>query len=244
MRANKIIMGTGVSLDVPGANQSLIDAVFTRLEDIDARFSTYKKSSDVSRFKTGEIAEKDFSQEMKQVFAACKSAEAQTNGYFSAWASGSYDPSGYVKGWAIAEAAKVIKKAGHGTYCIGIGGDILAASDGDKVWKIAIEDPRAKNEILAVAEVKNMAVATSGNYRRGAHIINPKNRQPADEILSITVAGPEIIDADVLATAGFARGFDGLNAIAEWAKDYRALMIDKTGRLFMTENMQQLLVKD
>ena len=232
-------MGTGVSIDIPGADDQLFQKVFERLSEIDERFSTYKDNSEVSRFIRGE---KNLSRELKKVIKACKDAELATEGYFSAWASGKFDPSGYVKGWAISEGSKIIKKAGHQTFCIGIGGDILAASGSDKIWRVGIQDPRDKTSIIATIAAKNIAVATSGTSARGLHIISPKTSQPADSILSITVVGPDIIDADVLATAAFAQGEFGLNFIGGQAKGYEALMVDKTGKISMTTGMSALLV--
>ena len=234
-------MGTGVSIDIPGADDQLFQKVFERLIDIDERFSTYKSSSEVSKFISGQLTEDDLSRELKKVISACRQAEKDTEGYFSAWASGKFDPSGYVKGWAINEGAKIIKKAGHRTFCIGIGGDILAASGSDKVWRVGIQDPRDKNSIIATIAAKNIAVATSGTSARGLHIISPKTGQPADSILSITVVGPDIIDADVLATAAFVVGEFGLNFIGGQTRGYEALMVDETGKISMTSGMQALL---
>lgn len=147
-----------------------------------------------------------------------------------------FDPSGYVKGWAIAEAGKVIEEDDYETYCISAGGDILARSDSDKVWNIGIQDPRDKSKILnpstssgqaSILKIKNGAVCTSGNYERGAHIINPKTQKPADELLSVTITGPDIIKADILATAVFAMGPKSVNFMKK-QKNYTAFIIDKT----------------
>lgn len=235
-------MGTGVSIDIPGAEEAIFNKVFDRLEQIDDRFSTYKTDSEVSRFKRGEIAEGELSHELKRIVKACKAAEKATNGTFSAWAEGNFDPSGYVKGWAIAEAGKIINKAGFKTFCIGIGGDILAVSDSDKNWRIGIQDPANRQSILTTLTVKNMAVATSGTYERGLHILNPKTKKAADSILSITVVGPDIIDADVLATAAFVQGEFGLNFIGGQAHGYEALMVAKNGKVSMTDGMAAYLL--
>ena len=241
MRTNRLIMGTGVSIDIPDAAPPIFEKTFERLEEIDAKFSTYKPESEVSRYGRSEIAEEDLSRELKAVIKACKAAEKATQGYFSAWAAKSFDPSGYVKGWAISEAAKIIKRAGHRTFCIGIGGDILAASNSDKIWNIGIQDPADKSKILNKLSIKNGAIVTSGTSVRGLHIINPKTGRPADSILSMTVVGPDIIDADVLATAAFVQGESGLNFIAGDAKSYEALVVDKTGKISMTSGMSKLL---
>jgi thiamine biosynthesis lipoprotein len=207
MRQIAQIMGMPISIDIPDCNDTAVfELAFDRLRHIDERFSTYKPDSEVSQYAAGKIDDKWISNELKQVIKACRRAEADTDGYFSAWASGSFDPSGYVKGWAIAEAGKTIENSGYKTYCIGAGGDIMTRSNTDKVWGIGIQDPRHKDKILNVLSISNGAICTSGNYERGAHIINPKTKKPAKELLSVTISGPDIIQADILATAVFAAG--------------------------------------
>jgi len=195
-------MGTAVSVDIPECRDEVVfRRVFTRLRDIDERFSTYKTASEVSRFGRRELGETELSPELSQVIKACNLAEKQTGGYFSAWAAGAFEPSGYVKGWAIAQVGKIIEAAGYKTFCIGAGGDILARSDSGKVWNIGIQSPHDKHEILDRLSISNGAVCTSGSYERGDHIINPKTKKPAAKFLSVTITGPEIITADILATA-------------------------------------------
>lgn len=227
MRRVEQIMGLPISIDIPNCDDRLVfDAVFDRLRQIDERFSTYKPESEVSRFASGKIAETDLSQELKDVIKACKQAEKKTDGYFSAWAAGAFDSSGYVKGWAIAEAGEVIEKNGYKTYCIGAGGDILARSNSDKVWNIGIQDPRNKSKILNMLSISNGVVCTSGNYERDAHIINPKTKKPATELLSVTVTGPDIIWADIFATAIFAMGDKKGRQFIKTQPGYKALFID------------------
>lgn len=207
MRKVQQIMGIPVSIDIPDCgDEAVFDAAFERLRQIDDKFSTYKSGSEVSRLAAGKITEADLSGELKKIIAACRQAEAQTGGYFSAWAAGVFDPSGYVKGWAVAEAGKVIEDRGFKTYCAGAGGDILARSDRGFEWKIGIQDPNHKSKILDVLSISNGAVCTSGSYERGDHIINPKTKKPAKDLLSVTITGPDIIKADILATACFAMG--------------------------------------
>jgi thiamine biosynthesis lipoprotein len=236
MRRVEQIMGLPISIDIPNCeNEAVFKAVFTRFNEIDGRFSTYKPDSEVSRFRDGLVKENSLSIELQTVIAECKKAQAETYGYFSAWAAGAFDPSGYVKGWAIAEAGKIIEKPGYKTYCIGAGGDILAHSNSDKVWQVGIQDPKDKTKILnpstslgagkGVISIKNGAVATSGNYERGSHIINPKTKKPAGELLSVTVTGPDIIKADVLATACFAMGRQKAAEFMKTQTKYQALIV-------------------
>jgi thiamine biosynthesis lipoprotein len=221
----KPVMGMPITVDIPNCeDETIFESVFERFNEIDKRHSTYKSDSEVSRLRGGEIKPGAISEELKQVISACKKAQKQTGGYFSAWAAGDFDPSGYVKGWAIAEAGKVIEKAGYKTYCISAGGDVLARSSGDRVWRIGIQDPRDKFKILNKLSISNGAVATSGNYERGAHIINPMTKKPARELLSVTVTGPDIIKADILATACFAMGPKAVEFMKSQA-GYQAMIV-------------------
>jgi thiamine biosynthesis lipoprotein len=223
MRRVAHIMGMAISVDIPGCREEKVfKKVFKRLDEIDQRFSSYKKDSELCKYQRDEIKEKDLSNEFKVVIAACECAEKETDGYFSAYFSGKFDPTGYVKGWAIAQAGKLIEKNGFKTYAIGAGGDILARSESKKIWEVGIQDPKSSQKILNRLSIKNGAVATSGNYERGAHIINPKTGKPAAEFVSITVTGPNIIKADVLATAAFAA--DSLDLI-EQEPHYKAQVV-------------------
>jgi thiamine biosynthesis lipoprotein len=227
MRQVQQIMGMPISIDVPGCDTAqTFNWAFARFRQIDKKFSTYKYDSEVSRYRHGEIMEEDLSKELKMIIRACHRAEEHTDGYFSAWYNGTFDPSGYVKGWSIAEAAKIIEQTGYKTYCIGAGGDILASSKSNKIWNIGIQNPSDSTKALNTLSISSGAVATSGNYVRGDHIFNPKTKQPAHELLSVTVTGPNIIMADILATALFAAGVSD-SAIIKKHKQYQAMVLTK-----------------
>ena len=231
-------MGLPVIIDIPNTRDLLVfEKCFDRLRQIDQRFSLYKPDSETSRYRRGEVDPP--SRELAKVIKECKAAGKETDGYFSAWAGGAFDPSGYVKGWAIDEAGKLIQKAGFGTFCIAAGGDIMARSDGQKIWKIGIQNPLASGKILDLLSISNGAVATSGNYERGLHIINPKTKQPADELLSVTVIGPDIIKADVLATAIFAKG-QHYKDMAELTAGYGVLVVDKSSKIYKSPSYRSL----
>ena len=205
MRRVVQVMGTAVSIDIPECrDEAVFRRVFNRLRQIDERFSTYVSGSEVSKYARGEAAEQSLSKELRHVIMECRKFEEYTQGYFSAWADGGFEPSGYVKGWAIEQAGRLVEASGYKTYCVGAGGDILARSNSDKIWNIGILDPSDKTKVINTLSIHNGAVCTSGSYERGAHIINSITKKPAGKLLSVTVTGPEIVVADVLATAIFA----------------------------------------
>jgi thiamine biosynthesis lipoprotein len=227
-------MGMPITIDIPNAHKSTIfGKCFVRLRQIDRKFSLYKPDSEASRYRRGEADTP--SRELVRIIEECKIAEGETDGYFSAWADGEFDPSGYVKGWAISQAGKIIEDGGFDTYCVGAGGDILAKSDGQKIWKIGIQDPQDKTKILDLLSISSGSVATSGNYERGPHIINPKTKKPANELLSVTVTGPDMIKADVLATAIFAAGKTNPDFLKSFS-DYSTLSVGMDGKIYKRAN--------
>ena len=240
MRRMYECMGTVASLDIPGCEeQAVFDDVFDRLKAIENRFSTYIPHSEISQFRSGEIVEAELSDELQRVLAACKSYEAKTDGYFSAYFDGTCNPTGYVKGWAIAEVARLLESKSIDTFLINIGGDILAQSNRPDFWKVGLQHPLDAQKTFGTLSVDSIAVATSGTYERGKHIINPHSQDAALEVVGTTVFGPNIIDADVYATAVCAMGVQtGVDFINRHA-GYNALLIRNDGALFVSDGLKK-----
>jgi thiamine biosynthesis lipoprotein len=100
------VMGTTVSIVVepPLVPDAIVEEVVAGLHDVDARFSTYRPDSEISRLMRGEVTEADRSPDVRHVLAACDHLATVTSGAFDARrhrADGRIDPSGFVKGWAI-----------------------------------------------------------------------------------------------------------------------------------------------
>jgi thiamine biosynthesis lipoprotein len=86
-------------------------------------------------------------------------------------------------------------------------------------------------------------VATSGTYERGQHIYNPHQaNQTIDDIISLTIIGPNIYEADRLATAAFAMGKAGINFVETWP-DCEGYLIDAGGLATMTSGFDTYLNK-
>ena len=82
-----------------------------------------------------------------------------------------------MKGWAIEEASLVLDAAGATDYAINAGGDIVtrgAARTRAGPGGSGIRHPTRADRIAAVLEVRDGAVATSGGYERGDHIVDPQ----------------------------------------------------------------------
>ena len=140
-----------------------------------------------------------------------------------------------MKGWAIWNAAKLIEERGAKNFYVDAGGDIQARgvnAEGKK-WAVGIKNPFDEKENVKVVYVGGEGVATSGNYIRGKHIYDPRTGAAADEIMSITVIGPNIYEADRLATAAFAMGQKGIQFI-EQLDGVEGYMIEKNKVATMT----------
>lgn len=229
MRKVQQIMGMPISIDIPNIkDDSIFDIAFAEFQRIDKDFSNYKASSEISKYAGGLLKRADLSQELRQILVESKKAEKLTKGYFSVMAGGKLDANGYIKGWAISKVSALLKNNMITQFCISAGGDILAV--GNKIWKIGLQDPFDRSQIITVVELRDSAIATSGNYERGKHIIDPLTGRPADYWTSVSVLGPDIIKADVLATACFAMGSKAINFIKP-IKDYDLICVDKQKRI-------------
>ncbi|HXS14875.1 MAG TPA: FAD:protein FMN transferase, partial [Candidatus Saccharimonadales bacterium] len=183
---------------------SLFEKVFSYFDSVDKRFSTYKENSEISKINRGEISPAEYSADMKTIFQLAEETKKQTQGYFNIIRHNKIDPSGIVKGWAIYQAAMLLSKEGVRNYYIEAGGDIQVSGKNEisEKWSVGIRNPFKQEEIVKVVFLKDEGIATSGTYIRGQHIYNPhKDDEEISDIMSITVIGPNIYEADRFATA-------------------------------------------
>lgn len=150
------------------------------------------------------------------------------------------DLGGIAKGYAVDCAVEYLKKNGVKTGMVNAGGDIRCF--GGKVWKIALQNPRDKNDFITVLKISDKAVTTSGDYERYffldktkiSHIINPLSGYSADESISSTIIADNATDADALATATYVLGpKDGVKLVQLY-KVAECLIIDKERKIYRT----------
>lgn len=235
MKQTRFIMGMPVIVEIADqeVKQEIFDEVFAYFTYIDEKFSTYKTDSEITAINKGILAKTDWSEDTKQIFKLSEETKLATNGYFDITTpSGSYDPSGLVKGWAIRNAANMLTSRSVSNFCIEIAGDMEVAghSPSGKPWSVGIQNPfNKKQEIVKTLFLKDKGVATSGTSVRGNHIYNPVEKRVADDdIVSLTVIGPNIYEADRFATATFAMGSKGIDFI-EALPEFEGYAIDKKG---------------
>jgi FAD:protein FMN transferase len=233
------IMGMPIVVDVrdDDVDEGALDAVFDWFRAVDQTFSTHKEDSEVSRLARGELAVTDAAAQVQQVLARCEELRRETGGYFDARASGTLDPSGFVKGWSVDRAADPLARAGFRNYALNAGGDIrlVGGARPDPIWRVGIQHPRLRDHVAAVVEGSDLAVATSGAYARGEHVLDPHTRRPPRGILSVTITGSELATADAYATAAFAMGAERApDWTASLPQGYEAMTILADERLLIT----------
>jgi FAD:protein FMN transferase len=200
------------------------EPVFAWLRWVDATFSTYRAGSEISRLGRGELALADAHPLVREVLERCEALRRETGGYFDVRAGGRLDPSGYVKGWAVERAAAL---AGGRRFFIDAGGDVVLRGG---PWRVGIRHPLERGRLAAVIAVSDAAVATSGAYERGPHVIDPHTGRPPHAVLSVTVTGADLGAADAYATAAFAMGEAG----PRWAAGLAAMTVLAPGRVLST----------
>jgi thiamine biosynthesis lipoprotein len=237
-------MGMPISVEVSDNHviEKDFEPVYAYFAAVDERFSTYKPDSEITKINSGEINAENFSDQMKEIFALAEKTKKQSNGFFDIKHNGIIDPSGIVKGWAIYNAAKLLDKNGFRNFYVEAGGDIQVRglNHQSQPWGVGIRNPFNESEIVKSVELgNNQGMATSGNYIRGDHIYNPKDRgQVVEDIVSITVIADNIYEADRFATAAFAMGAEGINFI-ENLPEFEGYSIDRNGIATFTSGFEK-----
>ncbi len=234
------VMGTVVTFDlVTSAPAPDVEAALQRAVDwlhrVDNTFSTFKPDSEVCRFDRGELEIGAGSLDLRRVLTLCHRFNQETEGYFDAWASGRFDPSGVVKGWSIEQASHLLSQAGISDHLVDGGGDVaLRGRPGPgQPWHVGVRHPLRPAAYCAVLSLGEGAVATSGTYERGQHVLDPFTGKPAADLVSVTVVGPELYAADAYATAALAMG-EKAPAWLDGLPGYDALVIGADGRGWST----------
>lgn len=137
------------------------------------------------------------------------------------------DLSGIAKGFAVDEMMRTVEAFGISSVLVGLDGELKARgtkADGTP-WLVAVEKPDYRlRSSLGVIELRDAAVATSGDYRhwidvggaRLSHTMDRSRGGPIDNgIASVSVVAPSCMDADAWATALMVLGSTEGKALAE-----------------------------
>lgn len=153
------------------------------------------------------------------------------------------DLSGIAKGFAVDEMMRVVETFGVCNALVGLDGELKARgakADGTS-WRVAVEAPDYElRRPLGVIELRDAAVATSGDYRhwvsigrkRLSHVMDRSRGGPVDNgIASVSVVAASCMDADAWATALMVLGPEQGKALAQ-KQGLDALLIQRQGETF------------
>ena len=139
------------------------------------------------------------------------------------------DLSAIAKGYAVDRVSQLLEEKGHTAYMVDIGGEIKAKGKNakERYWRIGIETPDAQRGAYTdIIELRNMAIATSGDYRnyyeqdgkRISHTIDARTGIPiTHNLASVSVLHTSAMMADAWATA---LNVVGPNEAIQLAKQY------------------------
>jgi FAD:protein FMN transferase len=247
--------GTMIRVEIRDAfDEHPLDEVWSWFQRVDDLFSTWRDDSEISRLARGELELENTSPEVATVLELCEQMKLTSRGAFDiAFATAAdepdrpgrcpIDPTGLVKGWAVDRAGELLRAQGASSFSINAGGDVLIAGrPGDMVWRVGIQHPWQRDKTAEVVGVTNGAVATSGDYERGEHVIDPRTGRPAHGLASVTVITSDLAVADGYATAALALGREGMSWLAA-LPEVVAMGITDERRVVKTTGFDELVVR-
>lgn len=157
---------------------------------------------------------------------------------------------GIAKGYAVDLAIESLETDGIENGFVNAGGDgrYIGTKDGGAPWVVGLQNPDKEEEAVAIMNMHNMAVATSGNYERYfsdaakvSHISDPRTGYSAQSLISATVIAESAMDADALATAVFVLGeAEGIEMI-ESLDGVECLIITADKRIITSSGFDEYL---
>ena len=162
------------------------------------------------------------------------------------------DLGGIAKGYASARVMEIYQAHGIESGMVSLGGNVQVTGnrpDGAP-WQVGIQDPDGgPGEVLAVLNVTDRAVITSGGYERYfeedgktyIHILDPRTGYPADnDLASVTVVSGDGTLADALSTSLYIMGYEG--AVEYWRAHREAfdmVLVTEKGEIRVTEGISR-----
>lgn len=150
---------------------------------------------------------------------------------------------GIAKGYIVDKASAVLAAHGASNHMINAGGDIRTMGENAKgtPWTIAIQDPDKQGAHPAVITMNTGAIATSGGYEvfydkqhLYSHLVSPVSGKSPNNMASVSVTAPSVMEADALATAvsimQTRTGLQFMNSLP----GREALIITKSGEKYPT----------
>lgn len=174
------------------------------------------------------------------------------------------DVNAIAQGYSVDVVCDFFKEKGIKNYLVEIGGEVRGKGTNAKnaYWHIGIDKPKDGNitpgeELQAIISINDMALATSGNYRKFfveqgvkyAHTIDPKTGFPArNTLLSATVVCDNCTDADGYATSFMVLGLEKSKEMLSRLKNVEVYFVYSNPKgdyeVFYSEGMKKMIVEE
>ena len=172
------------------------------------------------------------------------------------------DFNAFAQGYSVDVVSAFLKSKGIRQFVVEIGGEIFASLkkvDGEN-WTVGVEQPidnkDGNNPLQAIVKLENLALATSGNYRRFViedgikyvHHIDPKTGYPTkNNLLSASIFAKDCISADAYATGVLVMGLEKAIVFLKQHPELMAYLIysDNNGnyQIFMSEALKSIITE-
>jgi thiamine biosynthesis lipoprotein len=159
------------------------------------------------------------------------------------------DLGGFGKEYAADRAAQVLKEKGVTHGYVNLAGDMrfLGPKSTGEPWMIGIQDPRARDQVVATLPITQGGLATSGDYeryfelngQRYCHVLNPKTGMPVSYWRSVSVTSPATVVSGCTTTMVMLKEAEGLAFLQATGFDFFA--IDHTGKVHLRQETQAAL---
>lgn len=212
------MLGTLVEVrvpDSPGA-AAAFELAFAAVQRVHRLMSRQHPDSDVSRINRAPADERIAIDPWTwDVLRRAKDLHRATGGLFDCTLAASFDDlqladgdtvilrrpvtvslDGIAKGYAVDRAVDALRTAGVAACTVNAGGDLRVF--GDEPQTIHVRHPRAPGSFVAIGDVKDAAVATSGSYFGISSLVDPRTRRERVTKWSATVIASDCTSADAL----------------------------------------------
>lgn len=173
------------------------------------------------------------------------------------------DFNAFAQGYSVDVVSDFLNSKGLKSYVVEIGGEVYAKGklpNGEN-WTVGIEKPidnkESENPLKAIVKLENLAVATSGNYRRYViedgvkyvHHLDPKTGYPTkNNLLSASLFSKQCIAADANATGVLVMGLEKAKVFLQQHPELQAYLIysDEKGnyQVYETPGLKDLLTEE
>ncbi len=213
--------------DPATARQDLAD-LRQRCRQLERRFSEWQEGSEIARINQ-QAANRaiPLAADMRQLLSGALNVSRATDGAFDiTWPSPAttwqhvqiveegirflhpktkLGIAGVAKGWIIDSLFHDLQTKGYQNIVVNIGGDLRTSG---KRQSIRVASPYDMQETVCHITVQNRSMATSGNYIRKGHILDPRSGKAPAFDGSVTALTQDAAMADAMATALFVMGPD------------------------------------